>query len=43
MTAIDVQGTSVSDVALALWAENTAISQAIQKTKAKKSESTTCR
>ncbi len=26
MTAIDVQGTSVSDAALALWAENSAIS-----------------
>ncbi len=26
MTVIDVQGTSVSDVALALWAENSAIS-----------------
>ncbi len=32
MTAIDVQGTSVSDTALALWAENTAISLKLFKT-----------
>ncbi len=32
MTAIDVQGTSVSDTALALWAENSAISLKLFKT-----------
>ncbi len=32
MTAIDVQGTSVSDTALALWAENSAISLELFKT-----------
>ncbi len=32
MTAIDVQGTSVSDVALALWAENSAISLKLFRT-----------
>ncbi len=32
MTAIDVQGTSVSDMALALWAENSAISLKLFKT-----------
>ncbi len=36
MNAIDVQGTSVSDTALALWADNSAISlKAIQNTEAK--------
>ncbi len=32
MTAIDVQGTSVSDTALALWAENSAISLKLFRT-----------
>ncbi len=32
MTAIDVQGTSVSDAALALWAENSAISLKLFRT-----------
>ncbi len=32
MTAIDVQGTSVSNTALALWAENSAISLKLSKT-----------
>ncbi len=32
MTAIDVQGTSVSDMALALWAENSAISLKLFRT-----------
>ncbi len=32
MTAIDVQGTSVSDVALALWAENSSISLKLFRT-----------
>ncbi len=40
MTSIDVQGTSVSDIVLALWAENYQ-PEAIQNTEAKTSESTT--
>ncbi len=47
MTAIDVQGTSVSDTALALWAENSSVlshqPEAIQNTEVKTSETTTCR
>ncbi len=43
-TAIDFQGTSVSDTALALGAENSGHQpEAIQNTEAKTSESTTCR
>ncbi len=45
MTAIDVQGTSMPDVALALWAglELSLHPEAIQNTEVKTSESTTCR
>ncbi len=32
MTPLDFQGTSVSDVALALWAENSAISLKLRRT-----------
>ncbi len=42
MTAIDVQGTSVSDTALALWAENSAISLKLFRTLKQKHQSTTC-
>ncbi len=39
MTVIDVQGTSVSDTALALWAENSAISLKLFRTLKKKHQS----
>ncbi len=42
MTAIDVQGTLVSDVALALWADNLAISLKLFRTLKQRHQSTTC-